>query len=182
MRIITTEIPAVMLIEPRVWEDDRGFFMETWNRRAFIEAGIGADFVQDNHSHSVQGTLRGLHYQVFHPQGKLVRVTAGEIFDVVVDLRRSSPSFGRWVGRHISAQNRLMLWVPPGFAHGFYVLSEFADCLYKCTDYYAPELERVLAWDDRNMGIEWPLVGGRRPLLSNRDGRGARLPDAEVFE
>ena len=182
MRIITTEIPGVILIEPRVWGDHRGFFMETWNRRRFVEAGVDVDFVQDNYSHSVQGTLRGLHYQVGSPQGKLVRATAGEIFDVVVDLRRGSPTFGRWMGQHISAQNRLMLWVPPGFAHGFYVLSEFADCLYKCTDHYAPELERVLAWDDRHIGVEWPLVNGKPPLLSERDARGVRLSDAELFE
>jgi dTDP-4-dehydrorhamnose 3,5-epimerase len=156
--------------------------METWNRRVFAEAGIDVDFVQDNHSCSVQGTLRGLHYQLRRPQGKLVRVTAGEIYDVAVDLRRASPTFGRWIGRHISAQNRLMLWIPPGFAHGFYVISEVAECLYKCTDYYAPELEQVLAWDGRDMGIDWPLVGGRSPLLTERDAAGALLADAEIFE
>jgi dTDP-4-dehydrorhamnose 3,5-epimerase len=182
VRLIATEIPAVIVIEPQVWADNRGFFMEIWNRRRFVEAGIDVDFVQDNYSHSVRGTLRGLHYQVSSPQGKLVRATAGEIFDVVVDLRRGSPTFGRWVGRHISAQNRLMLWVPPSFAHGFYVLSEFAECLYKCTDYYAPELERVLAWDDRQIGVEWPLVNGKTPLLSERDARGVPLSDAELFE
>ena len=182
MKFIATEIPTVIVVEPRVWGDHRGFFMETWNRRPFAEGGIDVDFVQDNHSCSLQGTLRGLHYQVRCPQGKLVRVTAGEIFDVVVDLRRSSPSFGHWVGRHISAQNRLMLWVPPGFAHGFYVVTEVAECLYKCTDYYAPELERVLAWDDREIAIDWPLVDGRPPLLSKRDARGARLRDAELFD
>jgi dTDP-4-dehydrorhamnose 3,5-epimerase len=171
-----------MLIEPRVWADHRGFFMETWNRRSFAEAGIDIDFVQDNHSHSIQGTLRGLHYQMPHPQGKLVRATAGEIFDVVVDLRPSSPTFSRWIGRHLSADNRLMLWVPPGFAHGFYVLSEFADCLYKCTDHYAPELERVLAWDDPEIGVEWPLVSGKTPLLSERDARGVRLSGAGLLE
>lgn len=182
MRTITTEIPGVILIEPRVWEDHRGFFMETWNRRGFIEAVGDVDFAQDNYSHSVQGTLRGLHYQVVRPQAKLVRVAAGEIFDVVVDLRRGSPTFGHWIGRKISAQNRLMLWVPPGFAHGFYVLSEFADCLYKCSDYYAPELERILAWDDRAIAVEWPLVNGQPPLLSERDAQGLRLSDAELFE
>lgn len=182
MKITPTEIPAVMLVEPRVWQDHRGFFMETWNRRPFAAAGIDTEFVQDNHTRSVRGTLRGLHYQVRRPQGKLLRVTAGEIFDVAVDLRRSSPTFGRWVARKLSERNRLMLWVPPGFAHGFYVLSEFAECLYKCTDHYAPELERVLAWDDHQIGVEWPLVGGKAPLLSERDSRGARLPEAELFE
>jgi dTDP-4-dehydrorhamnose 3,5-epimerase len=182
MRFIATEIPSVIVVEPRVWEDHRGFFMETWNRRSFAEAGIDVDFVQDNHSRSVQGTLRGLHYQIRRPQGKLVRVTAGEIFDVVVDLRRNSKTFGCWVGRRISAQNRLMLWAPPGFAHGFYVISESADFLYKCTDYYAPEFERVLAWDDRDIGIEWPIVGGTAPQLLERDARGVRLTEAEVFE
>jgi len=181
MRFTPMEIPAVITIEPKVLEDCRGFFMETWNCRAFAEAGIDVHFVQDNHSCSVQGTLRGLHYQFRRAQGKLVRVTAGEIYDVAVDLRRDSPTFGRWLGRYISARDRLMLWVPPGFAHGFYVMSEVAECLYKCTDYYAPELERVLAWDDRDIGINWPLVGGRPPLLSERDARGARLADVEIF-
>jgi dTDP-4-dehydrorhamnose 3,5-epimerase len=182
LKLIATEIPAVIVIEPQVWSDRRGFFMEVWNRRRFVEAGLDVDFVQDNYSHSVRGTLRGLHYQVRSPQGKLVRATAGEIFDVVVDLRRGSPSFGHWVGRHISAQNRMMLWVPPGFAHGFYVLSEFAEILYKCTDYYAPEWERVLVWNDRRIGVKWPLVDGKAPLLSERDARGMRLSDAEIFE
>jgi dTDP-4-dehydrorhamnose 3,5-epimerase len=182
VRIIVTDIPAVKVIEPLIWQDRRGFFMETWNRRVFIEAGIQTDFVQDNHSHSIKGTLRGLHYQVVRPQGKLVRVATGEIFDVAVDLRRSSPTFGRWTGHNISAQNRRMLWIPPGFAHGYYVLSEFADCLYKCTEYYAPELERVLAWDDPEIGAKWPLVTGTIPLLSARDSRGLRLSEAEFFE
>lgn len=179
MKITATKIPAIKIIEPLIWQDHRGFFMETWNRRAFVEAGINADFVQDNHSQSVKGTLRGLHYQVEHPQGKLVRATTGEIFDVAVDLQRSSPTFGRWIGLHLSAQNRRMLWIPPGFAHGYYVLSELADCLYKCTEYYAPELERVLAWDDREIDVKWPLVQGALPLLSARDARGRRLSEAE---
>jgi dTDP-4-dehydrorhamnose 3,5-epimerase len=156
--------------------------METWNRRAFLEVGIDVDFVQDNHSHSMRGTLRGLHYQVARPQGKLVRATTGEVFDVAVDLRRSSPTYGHWTGHHLSAQNRRMLWVPPGCAHGYYVLSPFADCLYKCTEYYAPELERVLAWDDLELGIRWPLVEGKLTLLSARDARGLRLSEAELFE
>lgn len=182
MKFIRTEIPEVIVVEPRVFGDHRGFFMETWNRRPFAEAGIDVDFVQDNHSCSVQGTLRGMHYQVHRPQGKLVRVTAGEVFDVVVDLRRNSDNFGRWVGRHISARNRLMLWVPPGFAHGFYVVSEAAEFLYKCTDYYAPELERVLAWDDAQIGIKWPLISGKPPLLLERDALGLPLARAEIFE
>jgi dTDP-4-dehydrorhamnose 3,5-epimerase len=182
LKFTATEIPAVIVIEPQVWRDHRGFFLEVWNRRRFVEAGIDIDFVQDNYSHSVRGTLRGLHYQVGFPQGKLVLAATGEIFDVVVDLRRRSPTFGHWVGRHLSAQNRLMLWVPPGFAHGFYVLSEFAECLYKCTDYYAPGFERVLAWDDRQIGVEWPLVNGKTPVLSERDARGVLLADAELFE
>lgn len=182
MKFTLTDIPEVILIEPRVWSDQRGFFMETWNRRPFAEAGINADFVQDNHTRSVQGTLRGLHYQVGRPQGKLVRVTAGEIFDVAVDLRRSSSTFGRWVGRHLSDRNRLTLWIPPGFAHGFYVLSASAECLYKCTDYYAPELERTLAWDDAQLGITWPLASGSLPLLSTKDAEGVTLDTAEVFE
>lgn len=181
MRFTPTQIPALVSIEPKVFEDRRGFFMETWNSRSFAEAGIDAHFVQDNHTCSVQGTLRGLHYQFHRPQGKLIRVTAGEIYDVAVDLRRDSSTYGRWFGRYVSAQNRLMLWIPPGFAHGFYVVSEVAECLYKCTDYYAPELERVLAWDDPETGINWPLIGGRPPLLSERDARGARLSDAEIF-
>jgi dTDP-4-dehydrorhamnose 3,5-epimerase len=181
MRFTPMQISAVVLIEPKVFEDNRGFFMETWNSRSFAEAGIDAHFVQDNHTYSMQGTLRGLHYQLQRPQGKLIRVTAGEIYDVAVDLRRDSSNYGRWFGRYVSAQNRLMLWIPPGFAHGFYVVSEVAECLYKCTDYYASELERVLAWDDPELGINWPLIGGRPPLLSERDARGARLSDAEIF-
>jgi dTDP-4-dehydrorhamnose 3,5-epimerase len=156
--------------------------METWNRGIFAEAGIDVEFIQDNHSRSVLGTLRGLHYQIGRPQGKLVRVTAGEIFDVVVDLRRNSTTFGRWVGRHLSANNRQMLWAPPGFAHGFYVMSEFADFVYKCTDYYTPECERVLAWNDPDIAIDWPLAENKAPRLSERDARGLRLSEAEIFE
>ena len=182
MKFTPTEITEVIVIEPRVWPDHRGFFMETWNRRPFAEAGIKADFVQDNHSRSVGGTLRGLHYQVQRPQGKLLRVTEGEIFDVVVDLRRSSPTFGRWVARRLSKRNQLMLWAPTGFAHGFYVLSRATECVYKCTDYYAPQLERTLAWDDAQIGIKWPLLNGSPPLLSMKDAQGLPLARAEVFE
>lgn len=181
MNFTPLAIPEVLLIEPDVHGDERGFFMETWQRRKFAEAGIDHDFVQDNHSRSVQGTLRGLHYQIRQPQGKLVRVTAGEVFDVAVDLRRSSEWFGCWVGEHLSAANRRMLWVPPGFAHGFLVLSEAAEFQYKCTDYYAPEHERSIRWDDTDIEIEWPLLEGRVPLVSDKDRNGSPLAFAEVF-
>ena len=182
MKVIETAIPDVRIIEPRVFGDARGFFMETWSRRDFASVCIDADFVQDNHSRSVQGTLRGLHYQIQQPQGKLVRVTAGEVFDVAVDLRRASPTFGRGVGVMLSAENHRQLWVPPGFAHGFYVVSEVAEFQYKCTDYYAPEHERCIRWDDPELGIEWPLIeSGAEPLLSEKDRAGVRLADAEVY-
>jgi len=174
-------LEGVVLIRPRMWDDGRGFFFESWHHEKFSAAGIPAQFVQDNHSKSAQGTLRGLHYQIQHPQGKLVRVTAGEVYDVVVDIRRSSPTFGRWLGCTLSAENRHMLWVPPGFAHGFYVVSECAEFLYKCTDFYAPEHERSIRWDDPELDIPWPLVGGGAPTLSKRDAAGTLLRDAEVF-
>jgi dTDP-4-dehydrorhamnose 3,5-epimerase len=177
--VTPTAIADVLLIEPKVFGDPRGFFLESWNAKAFAEAGIPAAFVQDNHSRSPRGVLRGLHYQIRQPQGKLVRVVAGEVFDVAVDLRRASPTFGRWVGERLSADNKRMLWIPPGFAHGFLVLSESADFLYKTTDYYAPEHERVLAWNDPELGVKWPLAG--TPTLSARDAAGTRLRDAEVF-
>lgn len=179
MIVTPTAIADVLLIEPKVFGDPRGFFLESWNAKVFAEAGIGATFVQDNHSRSPRGVLRGLHYQIRQPQGKLVRVVAGEVFDVAVDLRRASPTFGRWVGERISADNKRMVWIPPGFAHGFLVLSDSADFLYKTTDYYAPEHERVLAWNDPELGIRWPLAG--TPTLSARDAAGARLSDAELF-
>ena len=183
MKVIETAIPDVRIIEPRVFGDARGFFMVTWSRRDFASAGIDADFVQDNHSRSVQGTLRGLHYQIQQPQGKLVRVTAGEVFDVAVDLRRLSPTFGRWLGVMLSVENHRQLWVPPGFAHGFYVISEMAEFRYKCTDYYAPEHERCIRWDDPELGIEWPMiVGGPGPLLSDKDRYGKLFSESEVFE
>jgi dTDP-4-dehydrorhamnose 3,5-epimerase len=181
VRLIETDLQGVVIIEPRVFGDDRGFFMETWNERVFADLGISARFVQDNHSRSSQGILRGLHYQISHAQGKLVRVASGEIYDVAVDLRRDSPSFGRWEGVILSAENRRMLWVPPGFAHGFYVLSEDADFLYKCTDYYAPEHERTIRWNDPDLAIDWPLVDGQSPTLSDKDARGADFRAAEVF-
>lgn len=179
MDVTPTRLPDVLLIRPEVHSDERGFLMEAWHRRRFAEAGIDFDFVQDNHSRSVRGTLRGLHYQIGKPQGKLVRVTAGEIFDVAVDLRRGSPTFGRWVGERLSAGNRHMLWVPPGFAHGFCVLTDVAECQYKCTDYHAPELERCIRWDDAELAIDWPLAG--RPLLSEKDAAGKALAEAECF-
>ncbi|MDD3517595.1 MAG: dTDP-4-dehydrorhamnose 3,5-epimerase [Chromatiales bacterium] len=181
MQFLPTEIPEVIIVEPRVFSDERGFFMETWERRKYAAGGIDVDFVQDNHSASVQGTLRGLHYQVQQAQGKLVRAIEGEIFDVAVDLRRSSPTFGRWVGARLSADNRRQLWVPPGFAHGFFVTSETAQVLYKCTDYYAPQHERSLRWDDPDLGIDWPLVDGIEVLLSPKDAAGLSLREADVY-
>ena len=180
MKIHPTALAEVKLIEPRVFGDDRGFFLESWNARAFAEAGLDLAFVQDNHSRSAKGVLRGLHYQIVEPQGKLVRVTAGAVFDVAVDLRRSSPAFGRWTGHVLSDANKHMLWVPPGFAHGFLVLSDSADFLYKCTSFYAPAHERSLAWDDPAIGIEWPL-DGTAPTLSGKDAAAPKLAEAEVF-
>jgi dTDP-4-dehydrorhamnose 3,5-epimerase len=179
MKVTPTKLPEVLLIEPKVFGDARGFFFESWNEREFERAGIHARFVQDNHSRSAKGVLRGLHYQVRQPQGKLVRVTEGEIFDVAVDIRRSSPTFGKWEGAHLSAQSRNMLWVPVGFAHGFCVLSEFAEVLYKATDFYAAEHERCILWNDADIKIDWPLSGA--PRLSAKDAAGVRLRDAEVF-
>jgi dTDP-4-dehydrorhamnose 3,5-epimerase len=180
MNITHTAIPDVLLFEPRVFTDARGFFFEVWNARAFREARIAAEFVQDNHSRSVRNVLRGLHYQIRQPQGKLVRVTAGEIFDVAVDLRRSSATFGRWVGMNLSAENKRIAWIPPGFAHGFLTLSEYVDMTYKMTDYYAPEHDRTLAWNDADLGISWPLVG--EPVLSAKDAAGKRFKDADTFD
>jgi len=181
MKFIPSHIPDVVTIEPDVFGDQRGFFMETWQARKFEEAGIDEMFVQDNHSKSAQGVLRGLHYQIKHPQGKLVRVVAGTVFDVAVDLRKSSPTFGKWVGEILSAENKKMLWIPGGFAHGFYVMSESAEFLYKCTEYYEPEHERCVQWDDPDLAIDWPLIGGKPPLLSEKDGAGAALKNAELF-
>jgi len=181
MKFTPTRIPDVVLIEPKVFGDHRGFFMETWQQRVFAEAGIDQAFVQDNHSKSAQGILRGLHYQLKHPQGKLVRVISGEVFDVAVDLRKGSPTFGQWVGEHLSAENRRLLWVPAGFAHGFYVISESAEFLYKCTEFYAPEHERAILWNDPTVAIDWPLVGGAAPVLSAKDANASLLQDAELF-
>lgn len=182
MRATPTKIPDVLIVEPRVFEDGRGFFLETWEKRKFRDLGIDHDFVQDNHSRSSLGTLRGLHYQIKNAQGKLVRVTAGEVFDVAVDIRRSSPTFGQWVGETLSADNHRMLWVPPGFAHGFLVISEYADFMYKCTDYYSPKHERCIRWDDPAIGVEWPGVKGASLTLSSKDLAGGSLIEAEVYD
>jgi dTDP-4-dehydrorhamnose 3,5-epimerase len=182
MKAIPTDIPDVIILEPQVFYDARGFFLETYHARKLAELGITAQFVQDNHSRSQRGTLRGLHYQIRHTQGKLVRVVSGEIFDVAVDLRRQSPTFGRWTGAILSAENKRQLWVPPGFAHGIYALSETIDLLYKCTDYYAPEWERTIIWNDPQINIAWPLIAGVPPILSPRDLQGRPFAQAEVFE
>jgi dTDP-4-dehydrorhamnose 3,5-epimerase len=179
MEVIATQHPDVLLLRPRVFGDARGFFLESYNRKTFAGIGIDAEFVQDNHSRSAQGVLRGLHYQIRQPQGKLVRVVAGEVFDVAVDLRRSSPHFGRAATMRLTADGHEMAWIPPGFAHGFLVLSEFAEFLYKTTDYYAPEHERSLQWNDPALGIDWPLAG--EPLLSAKDRAALPLAACEVF-
>jgi dTDP-4-dehydrorhamnose 3,5-epimerase len=169
----------VVLVEPRVFGDERGFFYESYNRREFASAGLDAEFVQDNHSRSARGVLRGLHYQIEHPQGKLVRVTAGEVFDVVVDMRKSSPVFGKWVGVTLSGDNKRSLWIPPGFAHGFLVVSDFADFLYKTTDYWYPEFERTLLWSDPALAIDWPIEG--TPTLAAKDAVGQPLALADAY-
>ena len=180
MIVTETALPGVKLIEPRVFGDDRGFFLESWNAATFAANGLDHDFVQDNHSRSAKGVLRGLHYQWGNPQGKLVRVTAGAVFDVAVDVRRSSPHFGRWVGYELSDANKRMLWVPPGFAHGFLVLSDSADFLYKCTALYDGPNDRGIRWDDAGIGIVWPDIG-LVPTLSGKDAAAPLLADAEVY-
>ncbi|MBI4938976.1 MAG: dTDP-4-dehydrorhamnose 3,5-epimerase [Nitrosomonadales bacterium] len=181
MRAVPTAIPDLLIIEPKVFGDDRGFFFESFNRRVFKQlTGRDADFVQDNHSRSAKYVLRGLHYQIRQPQGKLVRAVAGEVFDVAVDIRRSSPTFGQWVGTVLSAENKRMLWVPEGFAHGFVVLSEYAEFLYKTTDYWAPEHERSILWNDPGLAIDWHLAGAA-PLLSGKDQAGKPFREAELF-
>lgn len=182
MEFLPTRLPDVIVIRPKVFEDQRGFFMDTWHRRLFETAGIGAIFVQDSHSASVAGTVRGLHYQIRQAQGKLVRVIRGEAFDVAVDIRKSSADFGQWTSEVLSAENRKMLWIPPGFAHGFLVLSDTAEFEYKCTDYYAPEHERTLLWDDADIGIDWPLLAQEKPNLSQKDEAGLPLKNAEVYD
>lgn len=182
MKATPTAIADVLRIEPTVFGDDRGFFFESFNQRIFREVtGLDVDFVQDNHSKSARGVLRGLHYQIQQAQGKLVRVVAGEVFDVAVDLRRNSPTFGRWVGEILSADNKRQLWIPPGMAHGFLVLSQTAEFLYKTTDYWAPEYERCIAWDDPTLGINWPPLDAP-PLLSGKDAKGVAFTEAELFE
>jgi dTDP-4-dehydrorhamnose 3,5-epimerase len=182
MEFERTVIPDVIVLQPKVFGDERGFFMETFQADDFAASGITGSFVQDNHSGSQQGILRGLHYQIRQAQGKLVRAVVGEIFDAVVDLRRSSPTLRRWVGVLLSEKNKKQLWIPPGFAHGFYVLSEWAEVVYKTTDYYAPEWERSLLWNDPALGIEWPLLNGQPPVLSEKDSHGRLLSEAELFD
>jgi dTDP-4-dehydrorhamnose 3,5-epimerase len=181
MQMTPMAIPDVVLIEPKVFHDDRGFFLETFQTRKYAAAGINLPMVQDNHSGSRQGVLRGLHYQIHKPQGKLVSIVVGEVFDVAVDLRRSSPTFGRWVGVTLSAENHRQLWIPAGIAHGFYVVSDWAEVLYKVTDFYDPASERTLIWDDAEVGIHWPLRDGQQPLLSPKDAQGLPLSKAELF-
>ncbi len=181
MNFILTDIKNVVLIEPEIFGDQRGFFIETWESRKFAEAGINATFVQDNHSRSARNVLRGFHYQIRQPQGKLVRAVLGTVFDVAVDLRKSSPSFGKWVGEILSDENKRMLWVPPGFGHGFYVISEYAEVVYKCTDFYAPLHERSILWDDADLAVTWPVPEGQVPILSAKDKAGELFRDAECF-
>jgi dTDP-4-dehydrorhamnose 3,5-epimerase len=180
MKVQATQIAGVLIVEPTVFGDDRGFFLESFNEREMREIGIDAHFVQDNHSRSQRNVLRGLHYQINQPQGKLVRVVRGTVFDVAVDIRRNSSTFGKWVGVELSAENKRMFWMPAGMAHGFVVLSDSADFVYKATDYYAPEFERTILWNDRDLGIQWPLMG--EPILSSKDVAGKSFCEAEVFE
>jgi dTDP-4-dehydrorhamnose 3,5-epimerase len=180
VKVVRTEIPDVLILEPKVFGDERGFFFEPYNKRVFREAtGLDVEFVQDNHSRSRSGVLRGLHYQIRQPQGKLVRVSAGEVYDVAVDLRRSSATFGKWVGFHMDAASKRMAWIPPGFAHGFLVLSEYAEFLYKTTEYYAPEHERTVRWNDPRLGVAWPLRDA--PILSPKDAAAPGLAEAELY-
>ncbi len=181
MKVFPTSIPEVLVIEPVMYGDERGFFLESYNRKLFAEAtGLDPDFVQDNHSRSARNVLRGMHYQSKNPQGKLIRVVAGEVYDVVVDLRGKSPTRGKWTGGRLSGENKRMLWVPPGFAHGFLVLSECAEVLYKTTEYYAPQFEHSILWNDEDVAIKWPLTS--EPTLSNKDRAGIRFADAELFD
>lgn len=181
MKITKTTIPDVLIIEPNVFGDDRGFFFESYNKKSFEDAtGIDAEFVQDNHSRSGKNILRGLHYQVKQPQGKLVHVVSGEVFDVAVDLRRESPTFGQWTSAYLSAENKKQIWIPPGFAHGFFVLSDEADFIYKTTDYYSPENERCIRWDDETLAIDWPCK--EQPILSDKDANGVGFKEADLFE
>lgn len=180
MDFIPLEIPEVILIKPKVFRDNRGFFFESWQKNKFLEAGLDLAFVQDNHSRSAKNVLRGIHYQIQQPQGKLIRVIVGEVFDVAVDLRKASPTFGKWVSARLSAENFDMLWIPPGFGHAFIVVSEVAEFVYKATDFYAPQYERSIVWNDPDIGITWPLDAAE-PILSEKDKNGAHLKDAEVY-
>jgi len=182
LEITELDIPEILLIHPTVHQDERGFFLETYREEAYARANIGPKFVQDNHSHSTKGTLRGLHYQLRQTQGKLVSVVEGTIFDVAVDLRTKSPTFGKWVGMHLTGERHEQLWIPPGFAHGFYVLSQTADVIYKVTEYYSKEWERVLAWNDPEVGIRWPLSNHEPPTLSTKDAQGILLHECDHFE
>lgn len=182
MKVVYTSLKEVFYFEPKVFGDERGFFMETYRKTWLEDQGVDLEFVQDNHSLSRKGTLRGLHYQIKQPQGKLIRVLKGEVFDVAVDMRRDSQTFGKWVGVMLSSENNRIMWVPPGFAHGFYVVSEEAEFSYKCTDFYAPEFERTLRWDDEVVGVDWPKIDGRGPILSDKDSSGTALVDSETFE
>ena len=182
MEFVGTSIPDVILIKPKVFIDKRGFFFETYQAKMYADAGISAKFVQDNQSGSRQGTLRGLHYQIKHAQGKLVRVLVGEVFDIAVDMRRSSTTFGKWVGAYLSSENKHQVWIPPGFAHGFYVLSDWVEFLYKVSDFYSAQWERTLIWNDPDVGIEWPLVNNQDPFLSTKDALGLPLKQSELFE
>jgi dTDP-4-dehydrorhamnose 3,5-epimerase len=177
-----TKIPDVLQITPRIFEDDRGFFFESFQARLFESQGVHMDFVQDNHVGSKHGVLRGLHYQIQHAQGKLVRVVAGKVFDVAVDLRKRSATFGQWVGATLSAEEKNQLWIPPGFAHGYYTLSDWAEVLYKATNFYAPEWERTLLWNDRDLAVAWPIPEGTSPILSEKDERGVPLAQAECYD
>jgi dTDP-4-dehydrorhamnose 3,5-epimerase len=181
VKVTPTDIPEVLILEPTVHRDDRGFFLESWREEWLKSRGVTARFVQDNHSYSTRGTLRGLHYQLEVPQGKLVQVISGEVYDVAVDIRRSSPTFGRWISARLSSEDHRQLWIPPGFAHGFYVLSDSADVLYKCTEYYASTHDRSLKWDDPDINIPWPLLSGRAPLLSKKDAAAPTLRDAPTY-
>jgi len=180
MKVNPTQVAGALIVEPDVFGDERGFFLESFNERTMREIGIDAHFVQDNHSRSQRNVLRGLHYQIHQPQGKLVRVVRGTVFDVAVDIRRGSSTFGKWVGIELSAENKRIFWMPPGMAHGFVVLSDSADFVYKATDYYAPEFERTILWNDPDLGIEWPRIG--EPILSSKDAAGLTLREVEVFE
>jgi dTDP-4-dehydrorhamnose 3,5-epimerase len=182
MKFIPTQIPDVILIEPKIYQDDRGFFLETFQEQQFSQIGISKEFVQDNHSGSKQAVLRGLHYQIKQAQGKLVRVIQGQIYDVSVDIRKSSPTFGKYVGVILSAEEKKQLYIPPGFAHGFYTLSDWAEVIYKTTDYYAPQWERTLLWNDPVIGIKWPIVENHPPILSAKDSQGCRLMEAELYD